>query len=77
MKSIIGLRATLEGFAARYAAKRVRDGADVQPLLDRFVRMERAARNTDYSQFAAADRATHRTIIDLADVPALLESWQI
>jgi AraC-like DNA-binding protein len=76
MKSVTALRATLEGFAARYAAQRVRDGADPQPLLDRFVRMERAARNTDFRQFATADRALHRAIIDLADVPALRESWQ-
>ena len=38
--------------------------------------MGRAARNADYRQFATADRALHRSIIDLADVPALLESWQ-
>jgi len=50
MKSVADLRATPEGFAARYAAMRVREGADPQPLLDRFVRMERAARNTDYRQ---------------------------
>jgi len=33
MKSVTDLRANLEGFAARYAAQRVRDGADPQPLL--------------------------------------------
>jgi len=38
--------------------------------------MQRAARKLDYRQFATADRALHRAIIDLADVPALLESWQ-
>lgn len=75
MRSITDLRATLEGFAARYAAFRVAEGASYQPLLDQFDRMNRAAETMDYREFAACDRAFHQAIIDLADVPALKASW--
>jgi AraC-like DNA-binding protein len=76
MKSVTDLRAALEGFAARNAALRVREGVDSKPLLDAFSQMEQAAQAGDYRRFANRDRALHEAIVDMADVPALKQSWQ-
>ena len=76
IKAVTELRATLEGFAARYASIRVQEGADPQPLLAQFSRMEQAARRSNYRQFAAADRELHHQIVVLANIPALLDSWR-
>jgi AraC-like DNA-binding protein len=76
MKAVTGLRAALEGFAARHAALRVGAGAPPQALLASFERLRRAAEGGDYRRFAAADEALHRAMVELADVPGLTGAWQ-
>ncbi|MFI4875922.1 MAG: helix-turn-helix domain-containing protein [Blastopirellula sp. JB062] len=76
MRSVTDLRATIEGFAARYAALRVQEGASVQPLLDRLRRMEIASQADDYHQFAECDQAFHHSIVELAEAPALEQAWR-
>lgn len=70
------LRAVLDAFAARQAARRVAAGADRQPLLEAFKRLQRAARTGDHGRMAVADRQLHEAIVRLADVPGLAESWR-
>ena len=76
MKSVTQLRATLEGFAARQAASQVLAGEDPRRLLKQFQHLEQAAQVVDYRRFANEDRRLHQTIIELANVPGLKESWQ-
>lgn len=75
MRSVTEMRAAVDAFAARYAAARVAAGADKQPLLDAFVRLQRAASRNDYSGVVQADRALHQAIVALADVQGLPEVW--
>ena len=70
------LRAVLDAFAAQQAAERVASGADRQPLLAAFQRLQQAANRGDYRAVAAADRQLHEAIVSLADVPGLAESWR-
>lgn len=76
MRDVTQLRATLDGFAARYAAIRITRGADSRPLWHAFEQMERAARQGEYEQFIVADRELHRVICLLAGVKGLLEVWE-
>jgi len=76
MKRVCQLRATLEGFAAREAATRVAQKVSAAPLLKQFRDMQQIAEAGDYKRFARADRALHRMIIELADVPGLMSAWQ-
>ncbi len=76
MREITQLRAVLDGFAARCAARRVLDGADPAPLLASFEQMERAVNDGDYDRFIAVDRDLHLVIAQLADVHGLIEVWE-
>lgn len=76
MKSVTRLRATLESFAARYAAENVQQGSDPQKLLKRFQKLQTASEKGDYRRFTNDDRGLHQAIIELADVPGLAQSWQ-
>jgi AraC-like DNA-binding protein len=76
MRPLTDLRAVLDAFAARQAAERVASGADKQPLLAAFWRLQQAAIGGDHRGMAAADRRLHETIVRLADVPGLEASWQ-
>ncbi len=76
MKAVTGLRAALEGFAARHAALRVGEGITPRAALECFRRLRLAAEAGDYRRFAAADAALHRSIIGLADVPGLAAAWE-
>lgn len=76
MRPLTDLRAVLDAFAARQAAERVGDGADKQPLLHAFKRLQQAAVEGSHRRMAAADRQLHETIVQLADVPGLEASWQ-
>lgn len=75
MKTSTELRAVVDAFAARHAARRVSAGADKQPLLDAFRRMQRAAAAEDYGEMAAADRNLHLAIVALAGVDGLGKTW--
>jgi len=76
MKAVTGLRAALEGFAARHAALRVGEGTAPRRPLECFRRLRLAAEAGNYPRFAAADGALHRSIIRLADVPGLAGAWE-
>lgn len=76
MKTSTELRAVVDAFAARHAAHRMADGADGQPLLKAFRRMQRAADAEDYAAMAAADREVHLAIVELAGVAGLVTTWR-
>lgn len=76
MKTSTELRSVVDAFAARHAARRVADGADRQPLLRAFRRMQRAAGAEDYAAMAAVDREIHLAIVDLAGVEGLGTTWR-
>ncbi len=75
MKAVTELRAQIDAFAAKYAARRVRDGIDPEPLLVTFERLQTAAKKRDYAAFDTADTALHLAIVDLAGVDGLAEVW--
>lgn len=76
MKTSTELRAVVDAFAARHAARRVAAGADKRPLLAAFRRMQHAAAAEDRGAMAAADRHLHVAIVVLAGVDGLVETWQ-
>jgi len=76
MKAATSLRAMLEGFAANQAAERVRNGASPSLVLQHFRQMGQASEEGDYPGLATVDRQLHRAIVELANVPGLLEAWE-
>jgi len=76
-KSVTDLRATIEAFAAKEAAKRIRAGAKPTKLLDCYTEMQQLGASGDYEIFAKKDKALHEAIIDMADVEGLPQSWRI
>lgn len=77
MRAVTDLRATIDAFAARYAARRVQEGADPEPLLNVFDQMQAACDVGDYECFDAADSTLHTTIVDMAHVDGLHETWLV
>jgi AraC-like DNA-binding protein len=77
MRTSTELRAVVDAFAARHAARRVAAAADKRPLLAAFKRMQRAAAADDYAAMAEADRALHLAIVDLAGVEGLAATWRV
>ncbi len=77
MRAITEMRAVIDAFAARYAAMRVRDGADPEPLFAAFDRLQQAAKANDYSRFILEDRAFHFAIVQLAEVEPLPPIWRL
>jgi AraC-like DNA-binding protein len=76
MKTATELRSVVDAFAARQAARRVAAGGDKRPLLATFRRMQQAAAADEYAAMAAADRALHLTIVELAGVDGLAATWR-
>ena len=76
MRSVSELRATVEAFAARCAARRVAQGADKAPLLEAFARLQCAASRGDPAGEMVADRELHLAIVRLADVQTLQQVWE-
>jgi AraC-like DNA-binding protein len=71
------LRSLLDGFAARHAAL---NAASSEGLLDRLRliqnRLAQAVMKRDYNAFRRADFELHSTIIEIAGMPLLLDSWK-
>jgi AraC-like DNA-binding protein len=71
------LRAVLEAYAARRAALHARDAPEtlrgMRAILER---MAGALRVGDYAAFQRADFELHSLILQLAQVPLLLETWR-
>lgn len=76
MRTATELRAVVDAFAARHAARSVAAGADKRPLLSAFKRMQRAAAADDYAAMAAADRSLHLAIVEIAGVEGLAATWR-
>lgn len=76
MKSVTQMRAVIDAFAALYAAARVKQGADPEPLLMAFDALQRAAKSNDFSGFIREDRVFHMAVVDLADVEGLPHVWR-
>ncbi|MBC7286455.1 MAG: helix-turn-helix domain-containing protein [Armatimonadetes bacterium] len=74
---LTALRAQIEAFAAAQAALRVAHGACTRGIETAFAAMLAAAEQDDYDAFLEADMAFHRSVAELADVPGLVEIWQI
>lgn len=71
------MRSLLDGFAARHAAL---NAASSQEMLDRLriiqIRLAQAVMKRDYNAFRRADFELHSSIIELAGMPLLLDSWK-
>jgi AraC-like DNA-binding protein len=77
MRAAIEMRGAIDGFAVRYAARRVAAGARPDPLLKVFAQMQKAGRAGDYAAMTALDYRLHLAIVQLADVPGLVEAWEV
>jgi AraC-like DNA-binding protein len=77
MKTSTELRAVVDAFAARHAARHVAAGGDKRPLLTAFKRMQKAAAADDYAAMAEADRSLHLAIVELAGVEGLAATWRV
>lgn len=70
------LRSLIEGFAARHAASHTRSSPDALKQLRAILkRLTKAVRARDYTAFRHADFELHETIIKLANVPLLRDTW--
>ncbi len=75
-RRLSGLRAHLDGYAARQAAMCAAGNPDgCRNLRDALARLKSALRTRDYAAFEQADFDLHIAIIRLAAVPCLYESW--
>jgi len=70
------LRSLLEGFAARHAASHAESSPDeLQQLHATLQRLTRTVRDRDYAAFRDADYELHESIVNLAKVPLLRDTW--
>ena len=81
LRRLSELRSLLEGFAARHAARHAAEHAASSPetlgaLRSILNRLTRAVRARDYEAFREADLELHETIVSLAGVPMLAETWR-
>lgn len=74
-KSVLDMRAAIDGLAARYAAQRVSQGASDEALLDVFDAMQKAAVTGDYGRFLEADLRFHMAIVEMADIDGLVDVY--
>lgn len=77
MRAVTELRAVIEGFAARHAAERVKAGANPEPLLVVFERLQACTNAADYSGFIVEDRAFHLAVVQLAEIDELRHVWRL
>jgi len=78
LRKLSALRAQIEAFAAREAASLVNDRSQLFDDLRRtLIRLKDAVRKTDYEAFRIADSTLHETIVQMADVPLLPETWRV
>lgn len=75
-KSVMDMRAAIDGLAARYAALRISRGTDPEPFLKIFDAMQNAARANNYERFLETDLAFHMAIITMAAIDGLTEVYQ-
>ena len=77
LRRLSELRSVLEGFAARHAAAQAATSPEKLKQL-RFIlkRITQAVRARDYSAFRLADLELHESIVSLAKVPMLQDTWR-
>lgn len=76
LRHLSELRSTLEGFAARHAANHAASSPDkLKQLSSILKRLTKAVRIRDYTAFRHADLELHETIVELAGVPLLRDTW--
>lgn len=77
-RELSDLRTLIEGFGARYAAKRVaQDPEKMVALQEVLQRLIKAIRRGDYPAFREADTQLHETVMSIAGVSGLTEVWKI
>jgi AraC-like DNA-binding protein len=77
LRRLSELRSVLEGFAARHAATHATTSpGPLKQLRAILKRLTQAVRVRDYGAFRHADLALHETIVSLADVPLLQDTWR-
>lgn len=77
LRRLSELRSVLEGFAARHAAAHAATSPEsLKQLRSILKRITKAVRVRDYSAFRLADLELHETIVSLANVPMLQETWR-
>jgi len=77
-RELSDFRATIEGFAARCAARRIaKNPALMDRLNEILARLTKAARRGDYRVFQETDRQLHEAIIGISSVPGLAPAWEI
>ena len=77
-RKLSDLRALIEGFGASYAAKHVAEAPEKMALLkDILQRLIKVTLRGDYQAFRETDFLLHKTVMDIAEVPGLVEIWKI
>ena len=77
LRRLSELRSLLEGFAARHAANHAATSPEkLKQLRATLKRLTKALRARDYSDFRHADLELHETIVSLANVPLLQDTWR-
>ena len=77
LRRLSELRSLLEGFAARHAAAHAATSPEkLKELRSILKRLTKALRARDYSGFRHADLELHETIVSLANVPMLQDTWR-
>jgi AraC-like DNA-binding protein len=77
LRRLSELRSLLEGLAARHAAAHAATSPEkLKELRSILKRLTNALRARDYSAFRHADLELHETIVSLANVPMLQDTWR-
>jgi AraC-like DNA-binding protein len=77
LRRLSELRSLLEGFAARHAATHAATSPEkLKQLRSILKRLTKAVRARDYGAFRHADLELHETIVSLANVPLLQDTWR-
>jgi len=76
LRRLSELRSLLEGFAARHAAAHATSAPETLEQLHTILKqLTKAVRVRNYFAFRKADFELHETIVNLANVPLLRETW--
>ncbi|AWI09574.1 hypothetical protein CKA38_10260 [Ereboglobus luteus] len=77
-RELSDFRATIEGFGARHAAKRVGENPALMGNLNEILkRLADAARRGNYPAFREADKRLHQAIMETSGIPGLADAWRI
>lgn len=77
LRRLSELRSVLEGFTARHAATHAAASPEkLKQLRSILKRLTKAVRARDYAAFREADLELHETIVSLASVPMLQDTWR-